>query len=150
MKKSLGNKRKIISDDLIIDLSKLYQNFEETEYSKIFNNEFFGYRKVVIEQPLVKDGKVEIDKQGKPKPDSSLRDSERIPLGVDIDDYYNREVKPHLPNSWMDRNKDTIGYEINFTKYFYKYTTLRSFDDITKDLLELEKETDGLMKKLIR
>jgi type I restriction enzyme M protein len=104
----------------------------------------------VIEQPLVKDGKVEIDKQGKPKPDSSLRDSERIPLGVDIDDYYNREVKPHLPNSWMDRNKDTIGYEINFTKYFYKYTTLRSFDDITKDLLELEKETDGLMKKLIR
>ena len=119
-------------------------------FSKIFNNEFFGYTKVVIEQPLIKDGKVETDKQGKPKPDGSLRDSERIPLGVDIDEYYNREVKPHLPNSWMDRNKDTVGYEINFTKYFYKYKPLRSFDDITKDLLELEKETDGLMKKLIR
>jgi type I restriction enzyme M protein len=149
MKKSLGNKRKIISDDLVLELSKLYEDFKETEFSKIFNNEYFGYTKVIIEQPLVKDGKVETDKNGKPKPDGSLRDTERIPLGVDVDEYYNREVKPNLPNSWMDRNKDTIGYEINFTKYFYKYTPLRSLDEITKDLLELEKETDGLMKKLI-
>jgi type I restriction enzyme M protein len=149
MKKSLGNKRKTISDDLVLELSKLYEDFKETEFSKIFNNEYFGYTKVIIEQPLVKDGKVETDKNGKPKPDGSLRDTERIPLGVDVDEYYNREVKPQLPNSWMDRNKDTIGYEINFTKYFYKYTPLRSLDEITKDLLELEKETDGLMKKLI-
>ena len=149
MKKSLGNKRKIITDDLVLELSKLYEDFKETEYSKIFNNEFLGYRKVVIEQPLVKDGKVETDKQGKPKPDGSLRDSERIPLEIDVDEYYNREVKPHLPNSWMDRSKDTIGYEINFTKYFYKYTPLRPMEDITKDLLNLEKESDGLMKKLI-
>ena len=97
----------------------------------------------------MKDGKVETDKNGKPKPDGSLRDSERVPLGVDISEYFLREVKPHLPSSWMDRTKDGIGYEINFTKYFYQYKPLRPLEDITKDLLELEKETDGLMSKLI-
>jgi len=149
MKKSLGNKRKYITNEMIEELSKLYENFKETEHSKIFNNEFFGYTKVIIEQPLVKDGKIETDKQGKPKPDGSLRDTERIPLGVDIDEYFNKEVKPHLPNSWMDRTKDGIGYEINFTKYFYQYKPLRSLSDITKELLELEKESDGIMNKLL-
>jgi type I restriction enzyme M protein len=127
----------------------VYENFQETEFSKIFNNEFFGYTKVVIEQPLVKDGKIETDKQGKPKPDGSLRDTERITLGTDIEDYFNKEVKPHLPNSWMDRTKDGVGYEINFTKYFYEYKPLRSLEEITNKLIELEKETDGLMNKLI-
>jgi type I restriction enzyme M protein len=149
MKKSLGNKRKFITDEMVEQLTKEYENFKDTEFSKIFKNEFFGYTKVVIEQPLVKDGKVEMDKQGKPKSDNSLRDTERIQLGTDIEEYYNKEVKPHLPNSWMDRTKDTIGYEINFTKYFYKYTPLRSLKDITKELLELEKESDGIMNKLI-
>lgn len=150
MKKSLGNKRKFITDEMVEQLTKEYENFKNTEFSKIFNNEFFGYTKVVIEQPLIKDGKVEMDKQGKPKCDGSLRDTERIPLGTDVDEYYNREVKPHLPNSWMDRTKDTIGYEINFTKYFYKYTPLRSLKDITHELLVLEKESDGIMNKLIK
>jgi type I restriction enzyme M protein len=134
---------------MVDELTRLYINFKETEFTKIFPNEYFGYTKVIIEQPLVKDGKVETDKQGKPKPDGSLRDIERIPLGVDIDEYFEKEVKPHLPNSWMDRNKDTIGYEINFTKYFYQYKPLRPLEDITKELLELEKESDGLMNKLI-
>jgi type I restriction enzyme M protein len=149
MKKSLGNKRKFITDDMVKEITKLYEDFKETEYTKIFPNEFFGYTKIVIEQPLVKEGKVEKDKNGNPKPDGSLRDSERVPLGVDIDEYFLREVKPHLPNSWMDRSKDGVGYEINFTKYFYQYTPLRSVEDLTKDLLELEKESDGLMTKLI-
>ena len=89
------------------------------------------------------------DKNKNPKPDGSLRDFERIPLGVDIDEYYDREVKPHLLNSWMDRTKDKIGYEINFTKYFYQYKPLRSVQEITKDLLELEKESDGLFKQIL-
>jgi len=150
MKKSLGNKRKFITNEMVEQLTNEYENFQETEFTKIFNNEFFGYTKVVIEQPLIKDGKVETDKQGKPKCDGSLRDTERIPLGVDIDEYYNNEVKPYLPNSWMDRTKDTIGYEINFTKYFHKYKPFRSLKDITKELLELEKESDGILNKLIR
>ncbi len=84
-----------------------------------------------------------------PKPDSSLRDYERIPLGTNIDQYYQREVKPHLPSSWMDRSKDKTGYEINFTKYFYKYKPLRSVEVFTKDLLELEKESEGLRRGLV-
>ena len=105
---------------------------------------------MIIEQPLVKDGKVVLDKKGLPKPDSSLRDSERIPLDENIDQYFEREVKPHLPKSWIDKEKTQIGYEINFTKYFYKYTPLRSVKDVLKDLLNLEKESEGLMKELIK
>lgn len=149
MKKSLGNKRKFITDDMVKEITKLYEDFEETKCSKIFSNEFFGYTKVVIEQGLLKDGKIEKDKNGNPKPDISLRDTERIPLGVDIDEYFIKEIKPHLPESWMDRTKDSIGYEINFTKYFYLYKPLRSLEVITKELLDLENETDGLMSKLL-
>jgi len=116
---------------------------------KIYPNPFFGYTKVTIEQPLTEDGAVKSSKNGNPNPDSSLRDYECIPMGADIDQYYQREVKPHLPNSWMDRSKDKTGYEINFTKYFYKYKPLRSVEEITKDMLELEKESEGLMKQLL-
>ena len=63
------------------------------------------------------------DKKGNPKPDSKLRDSERVPLSEDIEEYFNREVEPHLPNSWIDFNKSKVGYEINFTKYFLPIQT---------------------------
>jgi type I restriction enzyme M protein len=149
MKKSLGSKRKEVSNEQRDFILKNYTDFKETEISKIFPNEFFGYTKVTIEQPLKENGDIIKDKKGVIKTDSSLRDYERIPLGVDIDEYFEREVKPHLPESWMDRNKDNIGYEINFTKYFYKYKPLRSLGDLTKELLDLEKESDGLMNKLI-
>jgi type I restriction enzyme M protein len=149
MKKSLGSKRKEISTDQTESLIQSYKNFEENEFSKIFDNEFFGYTKVTIEQPLIEDEKVVTKKDGKPKPNTSLRDSERIPLNEDIEEYYNREVKPHLPNSWMDREKDKVGYEINFTKYFYHYKPLRSLVDITSDLLELEKESEGIFKEIV-
>lgn len=81
--------------------------------------------------------------------DSELRDSENVPLLEDIDEYFAREVAPHVPDAWIDFDKTTIGYEISFTKYFYKYQPLRSLEEITKDLLELEKESDGLLKKIL-
>ena len=149
MKKSLGSKRKEVTDEQRELILKTYSEFKESDISKIFENEFFGYRKVTIEQPLKENGVIIKDKKGVIKTDSSLRDNERIPLGVDVDDYFEREVKPHLPESWMDRSKDSVGYEINFTKYFYKYKPLRSLEDLTKELLDLEKESDGLMNKLI-
>ena len=149
MKKSLGSKRKEVSDEQRELILKTYSDFKESEISKIFENEFFGYRKVTIEQPLMENGKVVKDKKGVTKTDSSLRDNERIPLGVDVDEYFEKEVKPHLPESWMDRSKDSVGYEINFTKYFYQYKPLRSLSDLTNELLDLEKESDGLMNKLI-
>jgi type I restriction enzyme M protein len=150
MKKSLGSKRKFMTEDHMNQITKTYKDFVENDYSKIFDNEYFGYTKVVIEQPLTDDkGKVVKDKQGNPKPDGSMRDFERIPLTEDVDEYYKREVKPHLPNSWMDRDKDKIGYEINFTKYFYQYKPLRSVEDITHQLWDLEMKSEGLMKKLL-
>jgi type I restriction enzyme M protein len=150
LKKSLGNKRKEISEQGRNYILKVYEEFKENEICKIYSNEFFGYKKLTVEQPLVQDGKVVMDKKGNVKPDGSLRDTERIPLDVDIDDYFEKEVKPHLPNSWVDKDKTQVGYEINFTKYFYKYTPIRSVQDVLKDLLELEKESDGLMNELVK
>lgn len=149
MKKSLGSKRKFIDDEQRTELLKLYTEFKPSEFSKIYNNEFFGFTKVTIEQPTLKNGKIVKDKKGNPKPDSKLRDNERIPLTENIDEYYEREVLPHLPNSWMERSKDKVGYEINFTKYFYNYKPLRGLNEITKDLLELDNELEGLMTKIL-
>jgi len=149
MKKSLGSKRKFIGDSQREQLLQTYQNFEENEHSKIFDNEFFGYNKVTIEQPKVENGEVVRDKKGNPKPDSKLRDYERIPLSDDIEGYFSREVEPHLPNSWIDFNKSKVGYEINFTKYFYQYKPLRSSNDISNDLLELKKESENLLNLIM-
>ena len=149
MKKSLGSKRKFIDDSQREQLLQTYQNFEENEYSKIFDNKYFGYTKITIEQPKVENGKVVRDKNGNPKPDSKLRDSERVPLSEDIEEYFNREVEPHLPNSWIDFNKSKVGYEINFTKYFYQYKPLRSSNDISNDLLELKKESENLLNLIM-
>lgn len=150
MKKSLGSKRKEVSDEQINLIVKTYSNFTETDICKIFPNTFFGYTKVTVEQPLCENGLPVKDKKGNIKPDASLRDNERIPLGVEIEEYFAREVKPHLPNAYMDRSKDSRGYEINFTKYFYKYKPLRPLDEIINDLLELEKESEGLMKEILK
>jgi type I restriction enzyme M protein len=150
LKKSLGSKRKEVSEKGKEYILKVYNDFKENDISKIYPNEFFGYRKLTIEQPLVQDGKVVMDKKGNMKPDGSLRDTERIPLDVDIDDYFEKEVKPHLPNSWVDKDKTQVGYEINFTKYFYQYKPLRSVNDVLNDLMNLEKDSDGLMKELIK
>ena len=120
-----------------------YLEFKETNTSKIYDNKFFGYTKITVEQPLKEDGKIVINKKGEPKADTKKRDAERIPLTTDIDAYFEKEVSPHLPSAWMDRSKDKIGYEINFTKYFYKYQPLRSLEDITNDLLNLEKESES-------
>lgn len=81
--------------------------------------------------------------------DSELRDNENVPLLEDIDTYFEREVLPHVDDAWIDYSKTTIGYEISFTKYFYKYQPLRSLEEITKDLMELEQESDGLLKKIL-
>ena len=148
MKKNLGAKGKIITEEQIQRLFEIYQKNEENEFCKIYPNNFFGYTKVIVEQPLIEDGVVKTDKKGNTKPDTSKRDSERVLLSESIDEYYNREVKPHLPNSWMDRSKDKIGYEINFTKYFYKYTPLRNLKDISRELKSLDDEIEHLSKEI--
>ncbi len=150
MRKSLGNKRNFITPDHIQRITEIYKAFREGEYCKIFDNEDLGYTKVTVERPLMDDGKVVTDKQGNSKPDANLRDYEKIPLKVDIDDYFKKEVLPHVPDAWMDRGKDKVGYEVNFTKYFYKYQPLRSTEEIKNDILALESETEGLLKQIFK
>lgn len=150
MSKSLGDKRNELSDDHIKQITAFYGDFEENKYCKIFDNTDFGYSKVTVERPLIENGEIVKDRSGNPKPDSSLRDTENIPLNVDIQEYMQREVLPHVPDAWVDEKKTNIGYEINFTKYFYEYKPLRSLEQIRADILALEQETDGLLKQVIQ
>ena len=148
MRKPLGDKRKSMSDEQIEILFNTYIEFQESDYSKIFPNNFFGYTKVTIEQPLIENGDIKTDKKGNPKPDTSKRDTERVPLSDSIEAYYEREVVPHVSDSWMDRSKDKVGYEINFTKYFYRFVELRKLEDISFDIQSLDKEIENLSSSL--
>lgn len=150
MSKSLGDKRNELSQEHIADITKIYGEFEEGENCKIFDNTDFGYSKVTVERPeRNKKGEIVKDKNGKPKADSSLRDTENIPLKEDIQKYMEREVLPHVADAYIDETKTNVGYEINFTKYFYQYKPLRSLAEIKADILKLEEETDGLMNEVI-
>jgi type I restriction enzyme M protein len=149
MSKSLGNKRNELGDEHIAEITRIYGGFAAGEFSKLFDNADFGYSKVTVERPLRKNGKVVKDKNGHPKADSSLRDTENIPLKEDIAAYMAREVLPHVPDAWVEESKTNIGYEVNFTKYFYEYKPLRSLQDIRADILALEEETDGIMMEAI-
>ena len=151
MKRNLGQKNALVSDTYIQQIAELYKNFEETDHCKIYPNDFFGYTKVTVERPLIDEetGEIVTDSRGNPKPDTKLRDYERVPLTEDIEDYYEREVKPHVPDSWMDRKKDKVGYEINFNRYFYQYTPLRSLREIADEMLALEQRSDGLLNEVL-
>ena len=157
MSRSLGNKRNEISDEDIKTITQIYGEFKAGKYCKIFHNSDFGYSRVTVERPLVKDGDVVTTNQGIPKPDTKLRDYENIPLKTgktesseeDIQEYMEKEVLPHVPDAWVDHAKTKVGYEINFTKYFYEYKPLRSLAEIRADILALEKETDGLLNEVL-
>ncbi|WP_405570206.1 N-6 DNA methylase [Winogradskyella sp. Asnod2-B02-A] len=147
-KKSLGNKRNELNEAHIEALLDLYTNFEESEYCKIFNNDDFGYYQLTIEQPLYKDGKIVMSK-GNPKPDSKKRDKENVPLTDDIETYFTNEVLPHVPEAWIDYDKTRIGYEINFTKYFYEYKGLQPAAEIKAEIVDLEKDISTLLNDLL-
>ena len=157
MDKGLGEKRRQIGDQHVRQLMELYTNFEETEHSKIYPNAFFGYTKVTIERPLIETCEilgeeqefVVKDKKGNPKPDSALRDYQHVPLTEDIDDYHQREIKPYMPDSWLDRKKDKVGYEINFNQYFYSVQSLSSLQEITQDIVSLDQKSDKLMHEVL-
>ena len=90
-----------------------------------------------------------VDKKGNPEPDTSLRDNENVPLKEDIREYFEREVLPHVPDARIDESKTVKGYEINITKYFYKYKPLRPLADIRADILAIEQETEGMMREVL-
>lgn len=156
MRKSLGSKRNELTSQHIEAIQNLYFAFEENQYSKIFDNQDFGFYQITVHQPE-KDaqGNIIFDSKGKPKSDSSLKDIENVPMRrdkaclVSIEEYFKKEVLPFAPHAWYDKTKMKVGYEIAFNKYFYKYEGLRSLSEIAKDILLLEQETDGLLKNII-
>jgi len=241
MRKSLGKKRNYLSEHDIDEIVKLYDKFKESKYCKVFDNEEFGYTKVIVERPLqlnfqVSEERLEnlffakafaklteskkkdaelrfkekeegkkkqeeiintlktigdhlyknwdkfeakvkdalkgpnlpqnfikniilalsehddsadyvLDKKGNKMPDTNLRDSEKIPLKQDIKEYFESEVKPYYHDAWMDRKKDKVGYEINFTKYFYEYTPPRHLEEIESDIKDVIGEIQELLKE---
>ncbi|MDR3223474.1 MAG: hypothetical protein LBT66_07090 [Methanobrevibacter sp.] len=242
MRKSLGNKRNELNEENIKSIINLFNNFQDTDNIKIFDNEDFGYTKVTVERPqqlnfkvdeerlenlysipafnklitskkknpkekekeekegkqqqnkiinslknipnnliksynefdeLVTDeiGRFNIitptfkrniieklskhddtaeyvkDSKGKLKPDPNLRDTEKIPLKTNIEQYFKEEVKKYYNNAWMDRKKDKIGYEINFTRYFYKYEPPRPLEEIERDIKKITNEIQELLNE---
>jgi len=241
MRKSLGNKRHEITKEDIKTILSLYNQLEENDEIKIFDNEDFGYTKVVVERPLQlnyqiseerlenlyainnfsklaiskkkdpqiklkeeKEGKAQqekisnalrsidnrlfknwdefesqvkkalsdfkltpafikqiiialsehddtanyvTDNKGNKKPDPKLRDTEKIPLTKDVDEYFQEEVLKYYPDAWMDRKKDKIGYELNFTQYFYKYEPPRPLTEIEADIKAVTAEIQELIRE---
>lgn len=245
MRKSLGNKRYEICEDQKNDLTRIYGDFKQNEYCKIFDNRDFGYYKITVERPLrlnfkvgeerlqrlfeqsafanlaaskkkdpavaeqeIEQGKkvqqeiilalrkmpdklylnrdefikdlrktfkaenmamptavqkaiiaalaerdetadICVDAKGNPEPDTELRDYENVPLKEDIKEYFEREVKPHVPDAWIDESKTKVGYEIPFTRHFYKYTPLRPSAEISKEIIEMEEQIADRLKKVM-
>ena len=147
-RKALGNKRNDISEAQIAEITRVYGDFTENEISKIFSNEEFGYSKITVERPLKDENGEPVLKKGKPQPDAALRDTENVPLTENIQAYFEREVLPFAPDAWIDENKTKVGYEIPFTRYFYKYEAPRPSAEIMAEILELEKELDGSLKEI--
>ena len=148
LKKKLGDKRKEITKESLNEILNSYLEFKNNGISKIYTNSYFGYTKVQVEQPVIENGEIKRLKNGDPKPDTKLRDHERIPFSISVDEYYETEIKQHLPDSWMDRSKDKPGYEINFVKEFYKYQPLKKSESIKESLFDLDKEIGKNLEEL--
>ena len=144
MRKSLGSKRKELGPEHIDDITRIFGQFEEVTrdgvpISRIFRNQDFGYRTITVERPL-RDagGKVVLGtkgkQKGKPMPDSSLRDTENVPLSEDVNTYFKREVLPHAPDAWIDEDKTVVGYEIPFNRHFYVFKAPRPLAEIDAEL----------------
>ncbi|MTI95755.1 MAG: SAM-dependent DNA methyltransferase [Firmicutes bacterium] len=245
MRKSLGHKRHEISEEQINEISRIYAEFKDVENCKIFDNDDFGFHKVVVERPLrlnfqVTEERIErvkaerafenlaasrkkgqagqqeieegqqfqeqilnvlysmdssvvyknrdeftkvlkkafkseevvlsapvlkailsalserdetadicTDSKGNPEPDTELRDTENVPLKEDIQEYFKREVKPHVPDAWIDESKTKVGYEIPLTRHFYKYEPLRPSEEIMGEIKELEKDILAKIRKVM-
>lgn len=156
-RKSLGNKRNEFTEQCIALIMRAYLSKENclleenglVAESKMFDRYDFKYSKVTVERPLRDTGGNIILKNGKPQPDSKLRDTEIIPYGTAFKEYMQKNVLPFAPDAWIDKNKTKIGYEIPFTRQFYKYTAPTPSEEIFTRLKELEALEKDIMKELL-
>lgn len=153
MRKSLGSKRKELSDAHIEHITRLFGDFVEAKdadgkpLSRIFDNEDFGYHSITVERPLRDEAGAIVlgqkgKQKGKPQPDASLRDTENVPYTEDVMAYFQREVLPHAPDAWIDPEKTKVGYEIPFNRHFYVFKPPRPLAEIDA---ELKQTTDRIM-----
>lgn len=180
-RKSLGSKRVEITDEQIAEIVKVYSEFKpdatfSLEYlepvkdgdekaeqepprciSKVFENTFFGYRKVTVDRPLVPGKTAKKPRKGEKPYDPEFRDTENIPLGEDIAAYMRREVLPHVDDAWVnetirdeqDGHPGKVGYEINFNRYFYVYKPPRAPEVIAAEIKKMEERFLDLMKGVV-
>lgn len=156
-RKNIGNKRVDLDDNCIALIMRAYNEFDNKAYaegslfveSKVFENEFFGYTKVTVETPVTDEAGNPVLKKGKPQPDKAKNDTEIIPLFENIDEYFAKNVLPYNPVAYMDRSKDKIGYEVPFTRLFYKFTPPRKSDEIFAEFKVLTEEESELMKEIL-
>ena len=155
-RKNIGNKRVDLDDKCISLIMGAYMGFEDdiftdgdlTVESKIFDNDYFGFTKVTVETAQADENGKPVLKKGKMQAVKGASDTEIIPLSDDIDAYMEKNVLPYNPLAFLDRKKDKIGYEIPFTRLFYKFTAPQSSTDIFAEIKALEEEETALMKEL--
>lgn len=156
-RKNIGNKRVDLSDEAISLIVQAYNSFDNKEFeenglfveSKVFDNAYFGYTKVTVETAETDDKGNEVLKKGKKQAIKGKTDSEIIPLTEDVEQYFDNNVLPFNEHAFMDRTKDKIGYEIPFTRIFYKFVEPRKSDDIFAEFKELSNQEQELMKKIL-
>ena len=157
-RKPIGNKRNDITDFCRNLIVQAYGEFQDGAIygdkggiycqSKIFDTEEFGYYKIVVERPeRDADGKPVL-KKGKPVADSNLRDTENVPMMEDIEEYFQREVLPYVPDAWIDTKKTKVGYEIPMTRYFYEYESPEPIEDVMARIMELEADISTSLQAL--
>lgn len=161
-RKNIGSKRVDLDDDCINLIMEAYNKNKNGSYykydengdiklsveSKVFEKSYFGYTIVTIETAVADENGKQILKKGKFQAVQGVTDTETIPLNVNIDEYFKKEILPYNPLAFMDRSKDKIGYEIPFIKIFYKFTEPKKSEDIFNEIKELEVEENALMKEL--
>lgn len=157
-RKSIGTKRNDITDACRELIVTAYGEFANGKVygdkngiyceSKVFESVEFGYNKIVVERPQRDEAGNILLKRGKPVPDTSLRDTENVPLVQDIDAYFAREVLPYAPDAWIDHSKTKVGYEIPMTRYFYEYQAPEAVEDIVARITTLEQDISAGLAEL--
>jgi len=159
IRKNLGEKNGELTPEIIAQILELYMDFDRADenYSRVLENHEFGYWEVPILRPQRdENGDIILEtrgkNKGKPKPDKNLSDKEIVPFTYEggIDAFFEAEIKPYVPDAWIDEDNIKVGYEISFTKYFYKPADLRSVNEIITDIEQIEQNTDGLLAGIIR
>lgn len=152
LRKNLGEKNCEFTPEINEQILRAYMDFEETPISKIFDNSEFGYWEITVDRPKRDEqGVIVKNKRGKIEIDKTLRDKEQVPLTYEggIEAFVRNEILPYTPDAIVNTDDYVIGYELSFTKYFYKPKRLRTLDEIRADIRAIEESTKGLLENIL-